>query len=74
VRNLDQETRDALRQQAARNGRSTEAEVRWILAEAVRERGWVCSWLDNAAKLRGEDLPLPKRSKSRELSPFEDLS
>ena len=36
VRNLSEETHRALRVRAARNGRSTEAEVRFILEENVR--------------------------------------
>lgn len=36
VRNLSAETHRALRARAARNGRSTEAEVRAILDQAVR--------------------------------------
>jgi plasmid stability protein len=36
VRNLAEETHRALRLHAARNGRSTEAEVRAILEETVR--------------------------------------
>src|SRR5439155_8076470 len=36
VRNLPAETHRALRVRAARNGRSTEAEIREILEEAVR--------------------------------------
>lgn len=36
VRNLPDETHRALRVRAAQNGRSTEAEVRQILEEAVR--------------------------------------
>lgn len=36
VRNLSEETHRALRVRAARNGRSTEAEVRAILEENVR--------------------------------------
>lgn len=36
VRNLPEETHRALRLRAAQNGRSTEAEVRMILEEAVR--------------------------------------
>jgi plasmid stability protein len=38
VRNLSAETRDALRLRAARHGRSTEAEVRAILDDAVRPK------------------------------------
>ncbi|MGH2388571.1 MAG: FitA-like ribbon-helix-helix domain-containing protein [Chloroflexota bacterium] len=36
VRNLPEETHRALRLRAARHGRSTEAEIRAILEEAVR--------------------------------------
>ncbi len=36
VRNLPEETHRALRVRAARNGRSTEAEIRAILDDAVR--------------------------------------
>ena len=36
IRNLSQETHRALQARAARHGRSTEAEVRAILDEAVR--------------------------------------
>ena len=36
VRNLPEETHRALRIRAAQNGRSTEAEIRAILEEAVR--------------------------------------
>ena len=36
VRRLSEETHRALRTRAARDGRSTEAEVRFILEEAVR--------------------------------------
>lgn len=36
VRNLSEETHRALRIRAARNGRSTEAEIRTILEEQVR--------------------------------------
>lgn len=36
IRNLSEETHRALRAQAARNGRSMEAEVRAILDDAVR--------------------------------------
>jgi plasmid stability protein len=37
IRDLDDDVRDRLRARAARNGRSMEAEVRAILAAAVRE-------------------------------------
>lgn len=38
VRNLPDETHRALRVRAAQNGRSTEAEIRQILEEAVRPK------------------------------------
>ncbi len=38
VRNLPEETHRALKLRAARHGRSTEAEIRAILDEAVRPR------------------------------------
>lgn len=41
VRNIPAEVRRALRVRAARHGRSTEAEVRAILAEAVKPEGRV---------------------------------
>ena len=37
VRNLDDETRDALKARGARNGRSMEAEARVILSSALRD-------------------------------------
>lgn len=39
VRNLPEETHRALRLRAAQHGRSTEAEIRAILEEAVRPAG-----------------------------------
>lgn len=36
IRNLDDETHRALKQRATKHGRSTEAEIRSILDEAVR--------------------------------------
>lgn len=41
VRNLPEETHRALRVRAAEHGRSTEAEIRMILEEAVRPEGRV---------------------------------
>ncbi|MDR2587253.1 MAG: hypothetical protein LBC23_03200 [Coriobacteriales bacterium] len=72
VRGVDEETKAALRQRAARHGRSTEAEVRSILAETVRQKSWVVSWLDQAASLRGTELPIPRRSMPRKQRLFED--
>ena len=36
IRNIPDDTHEALKARAARNGRSTEAEIRHILQEAVR--------------------------------------
>jgi antitoxin FitA len=41
IRNLPEETHRALRLRAAQHGRSTEAEIRVILEEAVRPEGRV---------------------------------
>ena len=41
VRNLPEETHRALKQRATRHRRSTEAEIRAILEEAVRPKGRV---------------------------------
>ncbi len=41
VRNLPEETHRALKLRAARNGRSTEAEIREILEDAVRPKARV---------------------------------
>jgi plasmid stability protein len=71
VRDVDEQTKAALRQRAALNGRSTEAEVRSILTESVRKKSWVASWLEQAETLRGKELPLPTRSLPRELELFE---
>jgi antitoxin FitA len=64
VRNLPEETHRALRVRAAERGRSTEAEVRAILEEAVRpaERIRIGSELHRiAAGIGGmDDLPLAR--------------
>lgn len=39
IRNLPEETHRALKHRAAQNGKSTEAEIRAILEEAVRPEG-----------------------------------
>lgn len=41
IRNLPEETHRALKRRAAEHGRSTEAEIRAILEEAVRPEGRV---------------------------------
>lgn len=66
VRDLDQGVKDALRRRAAAHGRSMEAEVRAILAEAVSARDLGNAWLDAVSALRGDDLPLPDRHAPRQ--------
>ena len=65
IRDLDDEVREKLRVRAARHGRSMEAEVRCILAEAVDEpagRGGLFDVLsDRFGALGGVDLELPQR-------------
>ncbi|GAB94150.1 plasmid stability protein [Kineosphaera limosa] len=65
VRNLSPETRQALKERAARNDRSMEAEVRAILEEAVRRPNHIAHWLERAQTLRGNDLELPERRAPR---------
>jgi antitoxin FitA len=65
VRKLSEETHRALRTRAARNGRSTEAEVRTILEETVRppERLKIGSEIHRIAREVGgmEELKFPRR-------------
>ena len=42
VRNLPEETHRALKHRAAQHGRSTEAEIRYILENAVRPKMGIC--------------------------------
>ena len=63
VRNLPDEVRRALRVRAAQHGRSTEAEVRAILEEAVKPHGRMKlgSWLvdvGRVARFTDADLAL----------------
>ena len=66
IRDLDDEVRERLRIRAARHGRSMEAEIRLILADAVRERSQsddlFTALLDRFADIGGVELELPSRS------------
>ncbi len=68
IRGLDDGIRDKLRVRAAEKGRSMEAEVREILAAAVRvqddedEYGWGTRIHARFAALGGVDLELPPRA------------
>ena len=67
VRNVSPETRKALKERAARNDRSMEAEARAILEDAVGRPNHVAHWLESTKSLRGDDLELPERSTPREV-------
>ena len=74
VRNLPDETHRALKVRAAHHGRSTEAEIRAILDEAVRpaERVKVGSALAALrAKFGGVDLDVTRDAAPTEAAKFE---
>lgn len=65
VRNLDEQVKARLRERAARRGHSMEAEIREILADAVRERAEPPSLAEAfLAAFEGisADVPIPRRS------------
>lgn len=66
IRNLDDDVRERLRIRAAGHGRSMEAEIRAILAEAVSEpttsQGLFTTLLDRFADVGGAELDLPPRA------------
>ena len=65
IRNLDDRVQARLRIRAARHGRSMEAEVRAILADAVTEAhetaGLLGAIRDRFGELGGVDLDIPAR-------------
>lgn len=65
IRNLDDSVRERLRVRAAAHGRSMEAEVRAILADAVREagdeEGPLGALVSRVRELGGVDLEVPSR-------------
>jgi plasmid stability protein len=67
VRDLPDDVQRRLKQRAASNDRSMEAEVRSILSSAVAERGFGAAWVEVAAAHRGDDLELPVRSAPRDV-------
>jgi plasmid stability protein len=70
IRNLPEATRRALKERAARNNRSMEAEVRAILECSVGSgRNFVGDWLNATVTLRGESLELPERTLPRQVEP-----
>jgi len=67
VRQLESDVYQGLKTQAESHGRSIEAEVRDILAAAVRGRAWWSRWVAATEPLRGHDLPVPPRSQPRHI-------
>ncbi|TPN79644.1 Arc family DNA-binding protein [Mesorhizobium sp. CU2] len=76
IRNLPEETHRALRVRAAINGRSTEAEIRAILEDAVRPEGRVRlgTLLSGIARRAGvTDEDVEALGQSRDKSPAKPL-
>ncbi len=75
IRGLDEETHARLRVEAARHGRSMEAEVRAILRERFAtpapERGLGTRIHERFAALGGIDLELPQRSEQPRAAKFD---
>lgn len=73
VRNLPDETHRALKMRAAQNGRSTEAEIREILEEAVKpkERVKIGSALAAFGKRFDLDLKIKRDKESARAAEFE---
>ena len=74
VRNLPAEVHRALRVRAAAHGRSTEAEIRDILAQAARSRGGLRVGTEvrrYAEQIGGVELPLHRDSAPIEPASFE---
>ena len=76
IRNLDETVKRRLQVRAARHGRSMEAEVREILAEAVREptdsAGLFTALLDQFGTLGGAALQLPERDEPARAADFSE--
>lgn len=64
IRNLPEQTKRALKERAAKNDRSMEAEVRDILQAAAGQSddGWAVAWQSATQRLRGDDYVIPERS------------
>jgi plasmid stability protein len=76
IRNLDERVMELLRIRAARHGRSTEAEVRAILVDAVREPGegpnLAQAIMARFGDLDGVELDLPPRGAALRTVDFAD--
>ena len=76
IRNLNNQTKQKLRQIAAARGHSMEEEVRRILDRAVQqgeEKGLGSRIAEQFAAIGGVELELPARSLARPAPNFEDL-
>jgi plasmid stability protein len=66
IRGLDDRVRERLRVRAANHGRSMEAEIRAILAEAVSEpdasEGLFTTLIDRLGDIGGVELDVPRRA------------
>ena len=75
IRDLDDDVKERLRRRAAANGRSMEAEVRVILAEAVRgpERSGdlFSTLIDAVQELGGVELDIPPRAQTMRVVDFD---
>ena len=74
VRNLPAEVHRAIRLRAAEHGRSTEAEIREILAQAIQSDGRLRLGTElrrYAEQFGGVDLDIRRDSESIELASFE---
>jgi plasmid stability protein len=74
IRNIPEETHRALKHRAASKGRSTEAEIRIILEEAVRPPGRLLIGSELAAlgrKFGGIDLDITRDPRPIEPAEFE---
>jgi plasmid stability protein len=75
IRNLDDRIRERLRIRAARHGRSMEAEMRAILADAVCEpgenAGLLHAFRQGFGKLGGVELEIPPRGTRPRAADFE---
>jgi plasmid stability protein len=76
IRNIDERVMELLRIRAARHGRSTEAEVRAILVDAVREPdegpNLGQAILARFGELGGVELEVPSRTGAPRAAEFDD--
>ncbi len=74
IRNLRDETHRALKRRAAKHGRSTEAEIREILEDAVRPKAGLKIGSALAAfgkRFGGVDLPIARNQEPTDPAKFE---